>query len=81
MPGFKEGVMDYEKALEVMVRLALDEGDHVDPDDVGEAWMYAIQALNHCIKLGLDGNDAVPQCDSGRIGAEWSNIAGISKGD
>jgi len=60
MPGFKKGVMDYKKAMEIMVIVALNEGDHLDPDDVEKAWPYAIQALNHCIKLGLDGNDAVP---------------------
>jgi len=57
MPDFKKEVMDYKKALEVMERVASDEGDHVH--DVEEAWPYAIQALNHCIRLGLDGNDAV----------------------
>jgi hypothetical protein len=59
MLDFKEGVMDYKKALELIVRVASDEGDHIDPDDAKEAWLYAIQALNHCIKLGLHGNDAV----------------------
>lgn len=51
--------MDYRKALELMERVALHEGGPVDPYDIEEAWPYAIQALNHCIKLGLDGNDAV----------------------
>ena len=52
--------MNYSKALELIVRVASDEGAHVvDPDDAKEAWLYAIQALNHCIKLGLHGNDAV----------------------
>jgi len=59
MLALKEGVMNYNKALEVIVRVASDEGNHVDPDDAKEAWLYAIQALNHCIKLGLHGNDAV----------------------
>lgn len=51
--------MDNKKALEVMVRAALDEGDHVALDNIGEAWLYAIRALNHCVKLGFDGNNAV----------------------